>query len=178
MRPHTRRPLVVRPGRIARPAGNIVTFLSLANTASPADPSGPTVGERHHSAICRPQACVPALRDIARSLARNINATVFSSIPRGSKPPIHFSSGQKWITAFRQAPPVLRCALVAPMRRSRHGPLDFIAAARIAGPCHSLSRWPLARCFRRSAASRRRSASRVRLSVNRLANGPTKPFFR
>jgi len=140
---------------------------------------GATVGERHHTAICRHQACVPALHNIARSPARNIDATAFSSFTHeGSKPPIYVSAGHEWVPDHRQAPPILRCALVTPLRRSRHGPLDFIAAARIAGPCHSLSLWPLARRFRRSAASWRRSSSRVRLSVNRLANGPTKPFFR
>src|SRR6202789_1766382 len=81
--------------------------------------------------------------------------------------------------SFSPSPPVLRCALVAPVRRSRHA--DRSIASPLRGPrsaCHSLSLWPLARCFRRSTALRRPAPSRVRLSVNRLANGTTKPFLR
>jgi hypothetical protein len=80
---------------------------------------------------------------------------------------------------FSPNPPALRCALVAPVRRSRHADRSHFTPLREArSACHSLSLWPLARRFRRFAAPRRPAPSRVRLSVSRLANGTTKPFLR
>ena len=79
-----------------------VSAISLALLLLQSPIRGATVGERHHTAICRPRTCVPALHHIVQLQTCDIDATAFSSIRRCGQPPIHFAAGHKRIPAFRQ----------------------------------------------------------------------------
>ncbi len=110
----------------------------------------------HHSATWHPRTSVPTSLITARSRVRHIDSIACDPVVRAAICRFAPAPGMTGFPHFAKTPPVLRCALVAPMRRSRHA--DRSIASPLRGPrsaCHSLSLWPLARRFRRSTSSRR-----------------------
>jgi hypothetical protein len=125
-----------------------------------------------------PQLRCPPFQDITQSPARDIDATAFSPIHRCGKLPIHDFAGHGWISTCRQfAGSPLRSGRSSATLTPR-GSLDCIAAARTTIPVSftvALACGPSLPALRCVPAC---SSSRVRLSVNRLANGTTKPFLK